>query len=115
MDEVQIPSYSIFIRYGYVQHEGDGYGGTHALRYHMYIIPADNNLKDAISYPYGRSFRKWDDLDGINSHPSVASSSPSRRGRSPTPSSHHSNNENSDNEQGLQGWEIGAAGYPPLG
>ena len=44
--------------HGYFQHAGVGWKGNHALRYHMYLIPDDIQMKDYVYYAYNRSFKK---------------------------------------------------------
>ena len=58
MNEITIPSYSIFIGQGHLQHAGTGWRGSHCLRYHMYLIPRDNPITDNIHYAYGWGLRR---------------------------------------------------------
>ena len=58
MELITIPPQSVFVGHGYVQHAGAGWNGSGCLRYHMYIILDGSNLRDAISYAFGRSLRR---------------------------------------------------------
>ena len=58
LNETTIPPYSVFVGHGYFQHAGVGWRGNHALRYHMYFIPNEIQMKDSVYYAYNRSFRK---------------------------------------------------------
>ena len=58
LNEITIRPYSVFVGHLYFQHAGVGWRGNHALRYHMYLIPDDIQMKDFVYYSYNRSFRK---------------------------------------------------------
>jgi len=58
LSQIQIQPNSIFIGHGYLQHAGSGWRGFHSLRYHMYIIPDDLVLPDAIHFSFQWSFRR---------------------------------------------------------
>ena len=61
MELINIPPHSVFVGHGHVQHAGAGWTGTENLRYHMYLIPEGHNMKDAVAFAYGWSFRKSTD------------------------------------------------------
>lgn len=63
MELIDIPPQHIFIGYGYVQHAGAGWDGTHCLRDNIYVIPEGSDLRDAILYAYGRSFIRRSDIN----------------------------------------------------
>ena len=52
MERIEIPPNSIFIGHGHLQHAGDGYNGSHCVRYHTYIAPEDVEIPDAIIFGY---------------------------------------------------------------
>ena len=55
MERIEIPPNSIFIGHGHLQHAGDGYNGSHCIRYHTYIAPEDIEIPDAIIFGYENS------------------------------------------------------------
>lgn len=56
MVPVTIPSFSIFVGDGRLQHAGAGWEGMYYLRYHDYFILYLISVKDTISVVYGTSF-----------------------------------------------------------
>ena len=59
MSQILIRPNSIFIGHGYLQHAGSGWCGFASLRYHMYLIPDDLLLPDAIHFAYHELFRRY--------------------------------------------------------
>ena len=56
MHRIQIPATSIFIGHGHLHHAGDGYNGSHCIRYHVYVTPEDQELPDQVHMSYERHF-----------------------------------------------------------
>lgn len=56
LDEVAIPAYSIHLGQKFLQHEESRSLSTHSLRYHVYLIPSRYDLKDDVTFAYGKSF-----------------------------------------------------------
>ena len=52
METITIPPTSVFVGHGYLQHAGDGYNGSHCLRYHTYLAPDGVLIPDAIHFAY---------------------------------------------------------------
>jgi hypothetical protein len=61
MTRIDIPRHSVFIGHGFLQHAGAEWTGNHSLRYHVYIIPEGNNLKDTVYFAYTWSLKKEGD------------------------------------------------------
>lgn len=57
MITIQIPSFSMFIGHGSLQHAGAGWNGNYGLRYHLYVVPVQYNLPDRIHYSLGDSLK----------------------------------------------------------
>jgi hypothetical protein len=62
MTRIKIPRHSVFIGHGFLQHAGAEWTGTPSLRYHVYIIPEGNSLKDTVYFAYNWSLKKEGDL-----------------------------------------------------
>lgn len=55
MTEVVIQPLSAFVSYGFLHHWGPDVNEHRILRYHLYLIPSDVQLNDAITFAYGNS------------------------------------------------------------
>lgn len=55
IEEVIILPLTCFVRHGYLQHRALERNKSHTLRYHVYFILSDIQLKDAKAYAYGDS------------------------------------------------------------
>lgn len=53
MDEVVIAPLPVLVCYVYLQHEDPEWNGTHRLRYYVYFISIDVQLKNAVAFAYG--------------------------------------------------------------
>lgn len=47
-----IPKYSVLVRHGFMQPAAAGCRNHHALRYHFYLIPEENDSKDAVKFDH---------------------------------------------------------------
>ena len=56
MERITIPPTSVFVGHGHLQHAGDGYNGSHCLRYHTYLAPDGVRIPDAILFAYRVAF-----------------------------------------------------------
>lgn len=56
VEEISIPPNAVCVSHGYMQQAGCGWTGIHQLRYHVFSIPMQTVLKDAIAFVHGRSF-----------------------------------------------------------
>lgn len=56
MHRIEIPATSVFIGHGLLHHAGDGYTGSHCIRYHVYVTPEDQELPDQVHMSYERHF-----------------------------------------------------------
>lgn len=55
MKEVIIPRLSVFVSPRHLQHGGPKRNVSHKLRYHLYLAPCNEQLKDGIAFAYGDS------------------------------------------------------------
>lgn len=104
--------HSFFIDNGYIKQTGAGYNGTGELRYHMFIIPDDRNLKYFTKYAYGCRFcRKGQRLHDPTS----------QRSRSPSMFRHRDEEPDEiaygceDEQQNMGGWGMADVEEPQLG
>lgn len=51
-EEVKIPSASIFVGQGNVQHAVSEGHGEHRTRHHSYLIPENHDLRDTFAFAY---------------------------------------------------------------
>lgn len=51
-----LPSFSVFMGHGYLQHEHADYFGCYSINYHVYLMPETIPTLSAICYSYGKSF-----------------------------------------------------------
>lgn len=58
LKETNVPPYSVFEGHGYLKHAVVGWRVNHALRYNMYLIPYDVQMKNSVFYAYIESLRK---------------------------------------------------------
>lgn len=58
MEDVRRPRECVFFGHGNVQHAGGGWEINHWLWYHLYLIPKDVDLKDAVTSAYGDSMQR---------------------------------------------------------
>ena len=56
-EKFEIPSQSIFVGHGWVQHAGSGWTGSSCLRYHLYFVPDGYKLPDGIHFAYGKNLK----------------------------------------------------------
>lgn len=56
MDLYVLPPCTVLLGKGYVRHAGAEFPGHLNLRYHIYFVPKDIKLPDAIKVSYGSSF-----------------------------------------------------------
>ena len=117
MELITIPPQSIFVGHGYVQHAGAGWNGSGCLRYHMYIIPDGSNLRDAISYAFGRSLRRKGEI--VSADISEQSNTPPQQQLSDNEDDDGDDNPDDgmeDEDDGdLEHWGVGEADEPELG
>lgn len=58
MFDVDIPSFSIFIGYGYLKHAGVGVKGYRAFGFHFHLMPVDVELKGVVVFAYSASLEQ---------------------------------------------------------
>lgn len=52
LEPIDLSTHYVFVGHGWIQQAGEEYLGSHNQRYHLYLIPNNVHLKDAILYDY---------------------------------------------------------------